>query len=88
MNSEAAIAIRKALIGTMYWTAAGKTATPVTSPSAAPKPAAAEIPRVKGLASGLARIVCICAPASDRQAPTVTAIIAMGMRISQITTRI
>ena len=53
--------------------AAGKSATPNTIASAAPKLAAADRPNVKGLASGLARIVCICAPASDRLAPTVTA---------------
>ena len=62
---------------------------PAPQPAAAPapKPAAAEMPSVKGLASGLARMVCIWAPASDRQAPTVTAISATGMRMSQITTR-
>ena len=32
-------------------------------------------------------MVCICAPATDSEAPTVTAISAMGMRMSQITTR-
>ena len=32
MNSAATIAIRKALIGTMNWTAAGKSATPADQP--------------------------------------------------------
>ena len=43
---------------------------------------------MKGLASGLLRIVCICAPAADSAAPTTTAIRATGIRISQITTLI
>ena len=54
---------------------------------AAPKLAAAEMPRVNGLANGLLRMVCICAPASDNAAPTATAISATGRRISHITTR-
>ncbi len=87
MKSAAAIAIRKALIGIMNCTAPGNSATPPTRPRAAPKPAAAEMPSVKGLARGLARIVCICAPASESEAPTVIAIRAIGMRISQMTTR-
>ena len=55
--------------------------------SAAPKLAAAEMPSVKGLASGLVRMVCICAPATESAAPTTTAITATGMRMSQITVR-
>ena len=88
MRSAASIAIRKALIGTTRWMRAGTIATPRTSASAAPKPAAAEMPSVNGLASGLARIVCICAPATDKAAPTTTAISAIGIRICQITTEI
>ena len=48
--------------------------------SAAPKPAAAEKPRVNGLASGLPRMVCICRPARPRQAPTSAPIRVCGMR--------
>ena len=40
----------------------------------APKAAAAETPRVKGLASGLFSTVCISAPDSARAAPTSTAV--------------
>ncbi len=80
------MAMMKALIGTMRCTAIGTSETPATRPRAAPKLAAAEMPSVNGLASGLARMVCICAPASDSEAPTVTAISAIGMRMSQITT--
>ena len=57
--------------------------TPSTSAMAAPKLAAAEMPRVNGLASGLFRIVCISAPAIASDAPTTTAISAIGRRISQ-----
>ena len=60
----------------------------MTMARAAPKLAAAEMPRVKGLASGLARMVCICAPAAESAAPTTIAMTATGMRISQTTTRI
>ncbi|MNN92927.1 hypothetical protein D3C81_2112840 [compost metagenome] len=45
------------------------------------------MPKVNGLANGLLRIVCICAPASDNAAPTATAINATGRRMSHITTR-
>ncbi len=45
------------------------------------------MPSVKGLASGLFRIVCICAPAIASAAPVTTAISATGSRMSQITTR-
>ncbi|MNF09439.1 hypothetical protein D3C80_2101000 [compost metagenome] len=48
-----------AFTGTMYCAAKGNSATPKASPMAAPKLAAAEMPNVKGLASGLLRIVCI-----------------------------
>jgi len=41
---------------------------------AAPKAAAAETPRVNGLASGLSSTVCISAPARASAAPTSTAI--------------
>lgn len=61
--------------------------TPKASARAAPKLAPAEMPRVKGLASGLLRMVCIWAPAIDRLAPTTRAISATGMRISQRITR-
>ena len=57
--------------------------TPSTSAMAAPKLAAAEMPSVNGLASGLLRIVCISAPAMASEAPTTTAISAIGRRISQ-----
>lgn len=42
---------------------------PKTIEAAAPKAAAAEIPNVKGSASGLSRMVCMCAPASERHTP-------------------
>ncbi len=87
ISNDAAMAMAKALIGTIRPMAAGNTATPSTIARAAPKLAAAERPRVNGLASGFARTVCICAPASDRLAPTVTASRAMGIRMSQMTTR-
>ena len=77
----------KALTGTTSPAATGRSGTVVTMPSAAPKLAAAEMPRVKGLARGLARMVCICAPATDKAAPTTIAITATGMRISQTTVR-
>ena len=48
--------------------------------SAAPRAEAAEIPRVKGSASGLSRIVCICTPARDSAPPTRTASSAGGRR--------
>jgi hypothetical protein len=66
--------------------AQGRMPTPNTRAIEAPKLAAAEMPRVKGLASGLLRIVCICAPAAESAAPTTTAMSATGMRMSQITT--
>ena len=82
------MAIRRALIDTMYSMAKGRRPTPKTRARDAPKLAAAEMPSVKGLASGLLRIVCIWAPAAERAAPTTTAISATGMRMSQITTQI
>ena len=88
IRSDAAIAMAKALIGTISAIAAGKRATPSTIAIAAPKLAAADRPKVNGLAKGFAKMVCIWAPANDRLAPTVTASKAMGMRISQMTTRI
>ncbi|MOA51096.1 hypothetical protein D3C78_1741980 [compost metagenome] len=42
---------------------------------------------MKGLASGLSRIACISAPASDSAAPTSTAINAYGRRTFQMITR-
>lgn len=53
---------------------------PKTIEAAAPKAAAAEIPNVKGSASGLSRMVCMCAPASERHTPMSTAITDDGMR--------
>lgn len=47
---------------------------PSTIASAAPKAAAEDTPRVKGLASGLFRMVCISAPARPSANPTTTAI--------------
>ena len=47
-----------------------------TSASEAPKAAAEEMPSVNGLASGLARMVCISAPASPSPSPTTTAMMA------------
>lgn len=47
---------------------------PSTIASAAPKAAAEDTPRVKGLASGLFRMVCISAPARPSAKPTTTAI--------------
>lgn len=54
--------------------------------SAAPNPAAAEIPNVYGLARGLASTVCINRPASARLAPTTNAVSVIGKRIDQKTT--
>ena len=51
---------------------------PVAMASAAPKLAADEMPSVKGSASGLLRMVCICAPATPSIAPTSTAMTATG----------
>ena len=51
--------------------------------SAAPKPAAAEKPSVKGLASGLSKMVCICKPPSPRHMPTSAPMSAGGMRTCQ-----
>lgn len=45
-----------------------------TITSDAPNAAADDTPRVNGLASGLFRIACISAPASDNAQPTNTAI--------------
>ena len=47
-----------------------------TRASEAPKAAADEMPSVNGLASGLARMVCISAPARPRPRPTTTAMTA------------
>ena len=55
---------------------------------APPKAAAAEMPRVKGSASGLSRMVCICAPASDRLAPISSAMTAIGRRRLHRTVRV
>ena len=85
MKSVAISAMMKALTGTSRPAATGRSGTLVTIASAAPKLAAAEMPSVKGLASGLARIVCICAPATESEAPTTIAITATGMRMSQTT---
>ena len=87
MSSAVSIATTKAFSGTTYSMAPGTMAMPKASASAAPKLAPAEMPSVNGLASGLLRIVCICAPAIDRAAPTTIAIRAIGMRISHSTTR-
>ena len=53
---------------------------PVTIARDAPRAEAAEMPRVKGSASGLSRMVCICTPARDRAPPTSTASSAGGSR--------
>lgn len=58
----------------------GMTLNPSTMASAAPKLAAAEMPYVNGSASGLFRMVCICPPASESIAPTITAVTATGKR--------
>ena len=55
---------------------------------APPNAAAAEMPRVKGSASGLLRMVCISAPAKDRAMPMSTAITAMGRRSCHSTVRV
>ena len=84
MISAASIAKMKALPATKKSPSAnGTRLTPSTSAMAAPKLAAAEIPSVNGLASGLLRIVCISAPAMASDTPTTTAISAIGRRISQ-----
>ena len=51
--------------------------------SAAPNEAPDVMPRVVGLAKGFAVIVWIRSPASDKAAPTVTAVRAAGSRISR-----
>ena len=48
----------------------------------APNPAADEIPRVKGSARGLFKIVCIIAPPSPKDKPTIPAVTTSGKRIS------
>jgi hypothetical protein len=55
-------------------------ASPVTIATAAPRADAAEMPRVKGSARGLSKMVCICTPARDRAPPTRTARSAGGRR--------
>ncbi len=55
--------------GMIQPTTEGSIATPRIGTSAAPKPAAAERPSVKGLACGLVGIVWICAPVAKRAAP-------------------
>ncbi len=66
----------------------GKTATPRRGRAAAPKPAAAEMPSVNGLASGLARIVCNLRAGRTRARRRPSRPSARwGMRMSQITTR-
>ena len=52
--------------------------------SAAPNEAPDVMPRVVGLAKGFAVIVWIRRPASDKAAPTVTAVRAAGSRISRM----
>ena len=47
----------------------------------APKPAAEETPRVKGLARGLSRIVCIQAPARPKIMPIIRAVAISGILI-------
>lgn len=49
--------------------------------SDAPKPAAEETPRVKGLARGLSRIVCIQAPARPKIIPRIKAVVISGILI-------
>ena len=49
--------------------------------SEAPKPAAEETPRVKGLARGLSRIVCIQAPARPKIMPIIRAVAISGILI-------
>src|SRR5690606_14629286 len=61
---------RKALSGTTQSAGTPGMLDPSTMPTAAPKYAADDTPSVKGLASGLLRMVCISAPASDSEAPT------------------
>lgn len=50
----------------------------------APNPAADEIPKVKGSAKGLFKIVCIIAPPSPKDKPTILAVSTSGKRISNI----
>ena len=53
---------------------------PVTIARAAPSAEAADMPRVKGSASGLSKMVCICTPARDSAPPTSIASSAGGRR--------
>jgi len=73
----------KALIETRILPANGIVPSPKTTARAAPKPAAADMPSVYGLARGLSRIVCTSAPATARDAPTIIAIRALGNLKSQ-----
>ncbi|MNI84243.1 hypothetical protein D3C73_1411310 [compost metagenome] len=86
-NSAASIANRKALPAISQ--ASGMPGTPKrrTIASDAPNAAADDTPSVKGLASGLFRMVCISAPASPSAMPTSAAINADGSRMSQTITR-
>ena len=51
--------------------------------NAAPKPAAEEMPKVKGLASGFLRMPCITAPATPRPMPATMLIKTLCSRRSQ-----
>ena len=69
-----AIANTKALAGTAQDAGTPGRLQSSTIASAAPKAAADDSPKVKGLASGLASTVCISAPARPSARPTATAI--------------
>ena len=66
----------------------GMSVQPITMAIAAPNAAAAEIPRVKGSARGLSKMVCICPPARPSAAPHSSAITAAGKRRVRMTTRV
>ena len=87
-TKDVASANRNAFALTRNSPAKGTSPTPVAITSAAPKLAADEMPSVKGSASGLLRMVCICAPATPSIAPTSTAMTATGKRTFQMITSI
>ncbi len=73
-SAQAQQAKIKALAEMNHWSGIPGMPMPSTIANAAPKAAAEETPRVKGLASGLFRMVCISAPARPSAKPTTTAI--------------
>ena len=76
ISAVAQAAPTKAHSGTAMFSPQAMSVKPLTTAADAPTAAAADTPRVKGLASGLFSAVCISAPARPRLAPTSTAITA------------